>query len=113
MGSEGDCGKAPSLEAILETCLGCKWTLHVLGRVRAGVTRPGALERSADGLTAKVLAERLAKLTRFGILRRTAYPEVPPRVEYTLTPFGERLAGVLDQLEAVRAEFCTPQARPG
>jgi DNA-binding HxlR family transcriptional regulator len=94
-----------SLTEILENCVGCKWTVHVLGQVRAGVVRPGALERSAPGLTAKVLAERLAKLVRFGLLERTAFPEVPPRVEYRLTAFGERFVGVLDELEAVRREF--------
>jgi DNA-binding HxlR family transcriptional regulator len=95
----------PPLEEILEGCLGCKWTLHVIGRVRAGVTRPGALEKTAGGLTAKVLNERLVKLVRFGILRRTSHPEIPPRVEYDLTPFGARLADVLDQIERLRADF--------
>lgn len=97
----------PPLAEIVEGCLGCKWTLHVIARVRGGVNRPGALERSADGLTAKVLGERLAKLTRFGILERRAFPEIPPRVEYHLTPFGRRFVEVLDQLEALRAEFAT------
>lgn len=95
----------PPLEKIVEGCLGCKWTLHVLAQVRAGVCRPGALERSAPGLTAKVLNERLVKLVNFGILERTAYPEVPPRVEYRLTAFGKRFVDVLDQLERLRAEF--------
>ena len=113
MGSLGDSpavSPAPGLDEILEGCLGCKWTRLVLRQVQAGVARPGAIERALPGLTAKVLAERLAKLQRFGILRRTAFPEVPPRVEYALTPFGDRLAGVLDQLEAVRAEFFPPPA---
>ena len=95
----------PPLSEIVEGCLGCKWTLHVLAQVRAGVCRPGALERSATGLTAKVLNERLVKLVNFGILERTAYPEVPPRVEYRLTAFGRRFVEVLDQLERLRAEF--------
>jgi DNA-binding HxlR family transcriptional regulator len=93
------------LEKILEGCLGCKWTLHVLAQVRAGVNRPGALERSIDGLTAKVLNERLVKLVNFGILRRESYPEIPPRVEYHLTAFGRRFVEVLDQLEQLRKDF--------
>jgi DNA-binding HxlR family transcriptional regulator len=93
------------LETILEGCLGCKWTLHVLKQVRAGVCRPGALERSIDGLTAKVLNERLVKLVNFGILWRASYPEIPPRVEYHLTAFGRRFVEVLDQLEQLGKDF--------
>ena len=95
---------APDVSAIFEGCLGCKWTLHVLEQVRRGVTRPGALARTAEGLTPKVLNERLAKLVRFGILERISYAEVPPRVEYAFTPFGRRFLDVLDQIEQLRRE---------
>ena len=67
--------------------------------------RPGALERSAEGLTAKVLAERLAKLVGFGMIEKKAFDESPPRVEYHFTPLGECLVVVLDQLEGIRREF--------
>jgi amino acid transporter len=50
---------------ILEQVLGCKWTIHVLGQIHQGVQRPGEFARSADGLTTKVLNERLVKLVRF------------------------------------------------
>lgn len=93
------------LAEMFETCIGCKWTLLVLGHVRSGVNRPGAIERATPGLTAKVLAERLAKLVAFGILTKHSYPEIPPRVEYTLTPFGERFVAILDQIEQLRAEY--------
>jgi len=97
-----------NVAAIIENCLGCKWTLHVLNQVRAGVNRPGRLERSAEGLTAKVLAERLTKLVRFGILEKTSFPEVPPRVEFTFTPFGERLMAILDQVSELQQEWAGP-----
>lgn len=90
---------------IIEDCVGCTWTLHVLAQVRTGVRRPGQLERSAAGLTAKVLAERLVKLVRFHILEKRSFPEVPPRVEYHLTPFGERLLAILDQVEQLQREW--------
>jgi DNA-binding HxlR family transcriptional regulator len=93
-----------SVAFIIENCVGCKWTLHILAQVRAGVCRPGQLERSAEGLTAKVLSERLQKLTRFGILEKRSFPEIPPRVEYSLTPFGERLMDILDQVELLQRE---------
>ena len=99
-------GREPhSIPRMLEDVLGCKWTVQILMRVRGGVCRPGALERSLDGLTTKVLNERLTKLVRFHILNRQAYPEIPPRVEYVLSPFGERFVVILDQIEQLKAEF--------
>lgn len=92
------------IRRIVEDVVGCKWTLHVLAQVRAGVNRPGKLVRSADGLTTKVLNERLAKLVRYGVLSKTAYPEVPPRVEYELTPLGMRLNSLLDAIDALQRD---------
>ena len=89
---------------MVESIIGCKWSLHVLAQIRAGINRPGALVRTAEGLTTKVLNERLAKMLRFGILSRRAYPEVPPRVEYTLTPFGHRFAEILDAIERLKRD---------
>jgi DNA-binding HxlR family transcriptional regulator len=94
-----------SIAEIVENVVGCKWTLHVLAQVRAGVNRPGRLVRSAEGLTTKVLNERLAKLVRFGVLKKTSYPEVPPRVEYHLTPLGSRLNVVLDAIAHLQREL--------
>lgn len=100
----------PSVRAIVEDLVGCKWTLHVLQQVRAGVHRPGQLVRTTDGLTRKVLYERLAKLVRYDVLERVAYAEVPPRVEYHLTPFGVRLNTVLDAIDALQRDV---DASPG
>lgn len=94
-----------SIPHMLEDVLGCKWTVQILMQVRNGIHRPGALERSLDGLTTKVLNERLTKLVRFGILDRQAFPEIPPRVEYLLTPFGERFITLLDEVENLSREF--------
>lgn len=93
---------APDVAGMVESIIGCKWSLHVLAMVRSGVNRPGALTRSAPGLTTKVLNERLSKMLRFGILERHAFAEVPPRVEYTLTHFGERFAQILDEVERLK-----------
>ncbi|MCA1979855.1 MAG: helix-turn-helix transcriptional regulator [Thiobacillus sp.] len=89
----------PSVAEMVENIVGCKWSLRVLALVRAGVSRPGAMEHAVDGLTAKVLNERLKKLTRYGILDKTVYPESPPRVEYRLTAFGQQFSALLDQIE--------------
>jgi DNA-binding HxlR family transcriptional regulator len=90
---------------MVEDIVGCKWSLAVLGQIRSGVHRPGAMEHAIDGLSKKVLNERLRKLTRFGIVAKRTYPEVPPRVEYRLTRFGQRFAALLDGIERLQREL--------
>ena len=90
---------------MVENIVGCKWSVAVLGLVRKGVHRPGAMEHAIDGLTAKVLNERLRKLVRYGILDRVSYAELPPRVEYRLTEFGARFASILDQIDALQNDL--------
>lgn len=89
---------------MVEDIVGCKWSLTVLSLVRAGVSRPGAMQRRVDGLRAKVLNERLRKLLRYSIIEREVFAEVPPRVEYRLTLFGERFGEVLDQIASLDAD---------
>ncbi len=91
-----------AVHAMVEDIVGCKWSLSVLKVVREGVHRPGAMQRAVEGLSTKVLNERLRKLQRFGILEKTAYPEVPPRVEYRLTEFGRRFASILDGIDRLQ-----------
>jgi DNA-binding HxlR family transcriptional regulator len=86
---------------MVEDIIGCKWSLTVLGLIAQGVSRPGAMQRRVAGLTAKVLNERLRKLLRFGIIERHVFAEVPPRVEYTLTAYGRRFDGVLNEIAAL------------
>lgn len=100
-----------SIAEMVESIVGCKWSLHVLAQIRKGVNRPGAIERSAEGLSAKVLGERLDKLVRFGIAERHAFAEVPPRVEYHLTPLGERFAGIIDQVEELQRQINAQESR--
>ncbi len=90
---------------MMESIVGCKWSLRVLALVRDGVHRPGAMEHAVEGLTAKVLNERLKKLSRYGILDKTVYPESPPRVEYRLTEFGQRFSALLDDIERLEASL--------
>jgi DNA-binding HxlR family transcriptional regulator len=90
---------------MVEDIVGCKWSLTVLGLIAGGVERPGAMQRRVAGLTPKVLNERLRKLLRFGIIERQVYAEVPPRVEYRLTPFGRRFDGVLKEIAALDAHI--------
>jgi DNA-binding HxlR family transcriptional regulator len=94
----------PSVRMMVEDVVGCKWSLTVIDLVRRGVCRPGAMERSVEGLSTKVLNERLRKLVRFGILRREVFAEVPPHVEYNLTDFGRKFVAVLDAIESLQRE---------
>lgn len=87
---------------MVESIVGCKWSLTVLSLVRKGVRRPGEMEHAIDGLSAKVLNERLTKLVRFGILSKAVFAEVPPRVEYRMTPFGEKFSKLLDAVEKLQ-----------
>jgi DNA-binding HxlR family transcriptional regulator len=90
---------AKSVAGMMEDILGCKWSLTVLGLIRRGVHRPGAMEHAVEGLSAKVLNERLRKLMRYSIAAKKVFAEVPPRVEYRLTTFGTKFAAVIDEIE--------------
>ena len=92
---------------MVESVIGCKWSLTVIDLVRRGVHRPGAMEHAIDGLSAKVLNERLVKLVRFGILEKTRFAEVPPRVEYHMTPFGREFSALLDQVDLLEKHIST------
>ncbi len=95
----------PRVARMVEDVVGCKWSLCVLDLVSRGVCRPGAMTHSIAGLTTKVLNERLRKLVRFGVLERRSYAEVPPRVEYQLTPFGRRFSTLIENMHALERDF--------
>lgn len=69
------------------------WQLHTHGRQRFN-----DLRELVGGITAKVLTQRLRQLERDGMLTRTTYPEIPPRVEYEITALGSSLAPVFAAL---------------
>ena len=56
------------------------------------------LERHIDGISAKVLSERLRKLTVYGLLEKHSFAEIPPRTEYTLTVLGKKLVSIIQQI---------------
>ncbi|CAA0122438.1 putative HTH-type transcriptional regulator YtcD [BD1-7 clade bacterium] len=90
---------------MVETIYGCKWSLTVYQLLDSGVNRPGEMVRSVDGLTTKVLNACLRKNTEFGILERISYNEVPPKVEYVVTPFGTKFLRILDDIEKLQREI--------
>lgn len=93
----------PDVTSMVEDVVGCKWSVRLLRLIADGKERPSAFLRACPGLSAKVMNERLAKLQRFGIATRTVTGERPPlRVVYTLTPFGRRFAGLLDEVRRLQ-----------
>jgi DNA-binding HxlR family transcriptional regulator len=89
----------------LEEVIGCKWSVSVLKAVADNVTRPGKLERHIDGISKKVLSERLRKLTDYGLLQKHVYAEVPPRTEYSLTANGKKLILIIEQVKNLDMEI--------
>jgi DNA-binding HxlR family transcriptional regulator len=85
----------------LEDVFGCKWSVAVLQCVGEGINRPGALEREIEGISTKVLSERLRKLTAYGLLGKQTSPEVPPKTEYALTDSGIKLLAIINQIRVL------------
>ncbi|MCR4536646.1 helix-turn-helix transcriptional regulator [Shewanella xiamenensis] len=87
---------------MVETIYGCKWSLTVYQLLANGIQRPGEMVRSVEGLSTKVLNQCLKKNIEFGILDKVIYNELPPRVEYQVTEFGQKFLHILDELEKLQ-----------
>jgi DNA-binding HxlR family transcriptional regulator len=77
-----------------------KWTLLIIRDLTTGTKRFSELERSLCGISPKTLSERLTALENEAVLRRHAYAEVPPKVEYSLTEKGQALVEVIEAMRA-------------
>lgn len=89
-----DCPTRTVLDIIAD-----KWTSLVIVALVPGTKRFQQLKREIGGITQKMLTQTLRSLARDGLVRRRAYPTVPPRVEYTLTPLGKTLTKPLAALQ--------------
>ena len=81
------------------TLISDKWKVLILRELLTGTKRFGALKKSIAGVSHKVLAAQLRQMEDSGLLVRTVYPEVPPRVEYALSELGETMRPILDAME--------------
>ena len=98
--------EAIPVAAMVESIVGCKWSMRILQLCAEGHTRPSAVLRACPGLSAKVMHERWRKMLRFGIVERSVHGEKPPvEVEYRLTPFGRRFIGILDEVKKLQEEM--------
>ena len=78
--------------------IGDKWKVLIIRDLMSGTKRFNELMRSVTGITQKVLTSHLRAMEQDGLLTRKVYPEVPPRVEYTLTELGYSLKPILDAM---------------
>src|SRR5918994_6443970 len=81
-----ECGLDAAVDVI-----GGKWKVSILWALSVKPRRPGDLRRGVKGISEKMLIQQLRQMEADGLVTRTAYPEIPPRVEYSLTPLGESL----------------------
>jgi DNA-binding HxlR family transcriptional regulator len=104
---KGNCPTRQILDRIAD-----KWTTLIIGMLAHGESRRfNELRRAIGGISQKMLTQTLRDLERDGLVKRTIYPEIPPRVEYALTALGKTLCGPLsalgewasDHMEEVRA----------
>ena len=82
------------------TLIGDKWKVLILRDLLPGRKRFGELKKSIGNVSQKVLTAQLRDMENSGLINRTVYPEVPPRVEYSLTELGQSLKPILDALRA-------------
>jgi DNA-binding HxlR family transcriptional regulator len=91
--------------------IGGKWKPEILWYLRKGPVRFGDLLRKVEGITQVTLTKNLRELEADGIVIRTIYPEIPPRVDYRLTVFGQSVFPVLDVISAWGRNFLQEKER--
>jgi DNA-binding HxlR family transcriptional regulator len=85
--------------------VGGKWKMPIIWRLKDGSKRYGELRKSLPKITHKMLTQQLRELEQDEILNRKVYPEVPPKVEYSLTLLGESVIPVIDMLREWGDEY--------
>lgn len=90
-----DCPVATTVEMI-----GSKWKLLIMRNLLVRPWRFNELRKNLEGISQKVLTDSLRSMEEDGIITRTVFPEVPPRVEYALSPLGESMRPILDAMQA-------------
>ncbi len=78
--------------------IGNKWVLNILFRLLDGTKRFGELKKSIEEISPKMLTQQLRKMEGDGLVKRKIYPEIPPRVEYSLSEKGKALQPVIEKI---------------
>jgi len=85
--------------------IGSKWKLLIMRNLMARPWRFNELKKDLEGISQKVLTDSLRSMEEDGIITRTVYPEVPPRVEYALSELGESMRPIMKSMEAWGIEY--------
>ena len=85
--------------------IGSKWKLLIIRNLLQRPWRFNELKKNLEGISQKVLTDSLRSMEADGIVTRTVYPEVPPRVEYALSELGESMRPVMDAMEKWRINY--------
>ena len=85
--------------------IGSKWKLLIMRNLLQRPWRFNELKKDLEGISQKVLTDSLRSMKADGIITRTVYPEVPPRVEYALSDLGESMRPIMDALEIWGTEY--------
>ncbi|MEL6588594.1 MAG: helix-turn-helix domain-containing protein [Bacteroidota bacterium] len=80
--------------------IGGKWKPIILYLIDKGANRFGVLHRGIEGISKQMLTQQLRALESDGFLDRTIFPEIPPRVEYSITPLGRSLFPIIAQMKS-------------
>ncbi len=91
--SDENCPLRKTLEII-----GGKWTMLIIFQINERTIRYGELKRCVVGISEKMLIDQLKFLYAKGIVSKKSFPEIPPKVEYTLTPLGKELLPIINQI---------------
>ena len=91
--------------------IGSKWKLLILRNLLARPWRFNELKKDLEGISQKVLTDSLRSMEEDGLVTRTVYPEVPPRVEYSLSPLGESMRPIIQAMEQWGAQYKASKAR--
>jgi len=92
--------------------IGSKWKVLILRELSPGLKRFGELHRGVGGISQKMLTQQLRQMEADGLVRRQAYAEVPPRVEYSLTATGRSLDPVLAAMAQWGQRYLDTQGHP-
>lgn len=85
--------------------IGSKWKLLIMRNLLARPWRFNELKKDLEGISQKVLTDSLRSMESDGIVTRTVYPEVPPRVEYALSDLGESMRPIIESMAAWGTEY--------
>lgn len=91
--------------------IGNKWKILILRNLLKGTQRFNEMLKTINGISQKVLTENLREMEKDGVIKRKVYPEVPPKVEYSLTNLGESLRPIIKSMEVWGNEYLKKEGK--